>query len=107
MQLVRTVANRALVILIAAGLIAFAVLYLMQPRSDAGAGVDRKLPTLSNLSSNRKSEGTTICHYTGDKKRPYRRITVSDQQLRRHRDHEKDIIPAPESGCPGPYGSTS
>ena len=43
----------------------------------------------------------TICHATGSKTNPYNEITVSVNGLNGHGDHEGDIIPAPEGGCPG------
>ena len=43
----------------------------------------------------------TICHATGSKTNPYNEITVSVNGLNGHGDHEGDIIPAPEDGCPG------
>ncbi len=41
----------------------------------------------------------TICHRTGSKENPYRRITISSNALDSHRRHG-DIIPAPPGGCP-------
>jgi hypothetical protein len=41
----------------------------------------------------------TICHRTGSKENPYRRITISSNALDSHRRHG-DIIPAPLGGCP-------
>ena len=43
----------------------------------------------------------TICHATSSKTNPYNEITVSVNGLNGHGDHEGDIIPAPEGGCPG------
>jgi hypothetical protein len=42
----------------------------------------------------------TICHATNSKRNPYIRITISLSALSGHENHEKDIIPAPERGCP-------
>ena len=43
----------------------------------------------------------TICHRTGSTKNPYVEITVSDDATKDgHANHEGDIIPAPEGGCP-------
>ena len=41
-----------------------------------------------------------ICHITGSKNNPYNEITVSVNGLNGHVNHEGDIIPAPETGCP-------
>lgn len=41
-----------------------------------------------------------ICHATGSAINPYTEITVSVNGLNGHGDHEGDIIPAPEIGCP-------
>ncbi len=42
----------------------------------------------------------TICHATGDEAVPYEEMTVDLNELIEHADHENDIIPAPEEGCP-------
>lgn len=43
----------------------------------------------------------TLCHATGSETNPYEEITVDNQgQLNGHQNHENDIIPAPEEGCP-------
>jgi hypothetical protein len=42
----------------------------------------------------------TICHATGSKKNPYVMITISVNGLNGHRNHARDIIPAPAGGCP-------
>lgn len=42
----------------------------------------------------------TICHATGSETNPYNEITVSINGLNGHDQHEGDIIPMPESGCP-------
>ena len=41
-----------------------------------------------------------ICHATGSENNPYNEITVSVNGLNGHVNHEGDIIPAPETGCP-------
>ena len=46
------------------------------------------------------SDKITICHATGSQKNPYTQITISVDGLNGHGNHEGDIIPAPESGCP-------
>ena len=43
----------------------------------------------------------TICHATGSSKNPYVMITISINGLNGHRNHSRDIIPAPPGGCPG------
>ena len=47
---------------------------------------------------------TTICHATGSATNPYVTITISDNALPAHARHQdgRDIIPAPEGGCPKP-----
>ncbi|HLE95971.1 MAG TPA: hypothetical protein VI997_01260, partial [Candidatus Thermoplasmatota archaeon] len=45
-------------------------------------------------------ETVTICHATESAKNPFVEITVSVNGLNGHGDHEDDIVPAPEDGCP-------
>ena len=47
-----------------------------------------------------QSDDTRICHYTGDPNSAYSDMTVSGAALEAHRRHERDIIPAPDAGCP-------
>ena len=42
----------------------------------------------------------TICHATNSATNPYNEITVSVNGLNGHGNHEGDIIPVPEGGCP-------
>ncbi len=42
----------------------------------------------------------SICHATSSEKNPYREINVSVNGLNGHVQHEGDIIPATEGGCP-------
>jgi hypothetical protein len=42
----------------------------------------------------------TICHATGSETNPFNEITISINGLNGHGDHEGDIIPVPEGGCP-------
>lgn len=42
----------------------------------------------------------TICHATSSENNPYNEITIDRNGLNGHGDHEDDIIPAPEGGCP-------
>ena len=42
----------------------------------------------------------TICHATGSITNPYVEITVSVNGLNGHDQHEGDIIPMPDGGCP-------
>jgi hypothetical protein len=53
------------------------------------------------LKSSKRSRKVTICHRKGNGR--YVRITVSRDEVPAHRRHG-DIVPAPEGGCPGPYG---
>jgi len=41
-----------------------------------------------------------ICHATSSETNPYNEITVSINGLNGHGEHEGDILPAPEGGCP-------
>jgi hypothetical protein len=42
-----------------------------------------------------------ICHKTGSAKKPYVLISVANNATRDgHANHEGDLIPAPEGGCP-------
>jgi len=45
---------------------------------------------------------TTICHATGSTTNPYVTITISNNAIPAHQRHQdgRDIIPAPEGGCP-------
>lgn len=49
-----------------------------------------------------KKEKVTICHATGSAKNPYVTISVSENALAAHAEHQdaRDIIPAPAAGCP-------
>jgi hypothetical protein len=42
----------------------------------------------------------TICHATGSATNPYDQITIDFNGLRGHSQHQGDVIPAPDSGCP-------
>lgn len=42
----------------------------------------------------------TICHATSSKKNSFNEITISVNGLNGHSNHQDDIIPAPEGGCP-------
>jgi hypothetical protein len=43
----------------------------------------------------------TFCHATSSAKNPYNEITTDNEGVfNGHLDHENDIIPAPEGGCP-------
>src|SRR5918996_5956101 len=45
----------------------------------------------------------TICHATGSETNPFVEITISENAVDAHRNHQdgEDIIPAPAGGCPG------
>jgi hypothetical protein len=49
-----------------------------------------------------KAGKMTICHATGSATNPYVTITISNNAIPAHRRHQdgRDIIPAPEGGCP-------
>ena len=42
----------------------------------------------------------TICHATSSETNPYNEISISVNGLSGHGNHEGDIIPVPEGGCP-------
>ena len=42
----------------------------------------------------------TICHATGDETTPFEEVSVSINGLNGHGEHEGDIFPVPDSGCP-------
>ena len=50
----------------------------------------------------------TLCHATGSETNPYVVITISDNALDAHLNHQdgEDIYPVPAAGCPGPAGTT-
>lgn len=45
-------------------------------------------------------ESVTLCYATGSATNPYVQITISENGLNGHDDHEGDIIPVPADGCP-------
>jgi hypothetical protein len=57
-------------------------------------------PPASNTHA--KAGKTTICHATGSATNPYVTITISNNAIPAHQRHQdgRDIIPAPEGGCP-------
>jgi hypothetical protein len=99
------------VILVSLMLASLLALYWTQTRSDGAGSRGRDLPAVKSLGAN-ENEGrkVTICHRTASDRNPYVRIRISRSAVKAHRRHpakrgRQDIIPAPESGCPGPYGS--
>lgn len=52
--------------------------------------------------ANATSEQITICHATGSETHPYEEITINNNAVSAHEDHQwgEDIIPAPAGGCP-------
>lgn len=57
--------------------------------------------TPASTASGNADQKITICHATGSSKNPYVMITISINGLNGHRNHSRDIIPAPAGGCPG------
>jgi hypothetical protein len=49
----------------------------------------------------------TICHWVPAHGGSFVVITIDEEGLHGHGDHENDIIPAPEEGCPGAAGETA
>ena len=54
-----------------------------------------------------QADKVTLCHATGSETNPYAVITIDENGLHGHDDHEGDIIPAPAGGCPGPTTTTT
>ena len=59
-------------------------------------------PALAQSEDDPPAGKITICHATGSATNPFVEITISENGLEGHGDHEGDIIPAPAGGCPGP-----
>lgn len=58
--------------------------------------------TAATMDPARVAADTTICHKVagaGNTGNGYNLITVNDRQLARHRQHEGDLIPAPNGFC--------
>lgn len=49
----------------------------------------------------------TICHATSSATNPYNEITVDFNGLRGHSNHQNDLIPAPENGCPSALATST
>lgn len=47
-----------------------------------------------------ENDKITICHATSSTTNPYNEIEISVNGLNGHADHEDDLIPVPEAGCP-------
>jgi hypothetical protein len=45
-------------------------------------------------------EQVAICHATGDPAAPFSLIEIATDDLGAHLEHEEDIVPAPDAGCP-------
>jgi|SRR5918999_5547697 hypothetical protein len=109
--------RRAAVIVVALVLASLLALYWTQTRSDGAGASRRDLSSAKSLGAEKdegenQNEGrkVTICHRTASDRNPYVRIRVSQSAVKAHREHppkhgRRDIIPAPQSGCPGSYGS--
>jgi len=66
------------------------------PAPETGCASVTTTPTVTGDNAGK----ITICHATGSTKNPYALITVSVNGLNGHGDHPRDIIPAPDEGCP-------
>ena len=66
------------------------------PAPESGCVFVTTTPTVTGDSAGK----ITICHATSSTKNPYVLITVSVNGLNGHGDHTRDIIPAPNGGCP-------
>lgn len=55
-------------------------------------------PAPAHAVSSSSQGKVTICHATGSGR--YVRITVDSSGLNGHRQHSRDLIPAPSGGCP-------
>jgi RTX calcium-binding nonapeptide repeat (4 copies) len=60
--------------------------------------------TAMAASPGKPGSSTTICHATRSATHPYVQITVSNDALAAHKQHQdrRDLIPAPSKGCPVP-----
>jgi hypothetical protein len=108
--------RRAAVIVVALLLASLLAIYWTQTRSAGTGASGRDLSSVKSLGSDEdgkaENEGkkVTICHRTASDQNPYVRIRVSERAVKAHRRHppkhgRRDVIPAPQSGCPGSYGS--
>jgi hypothetical protein len=70
------------------------------PAPEKGCASVTTTPTVSTTLTGDNAGQITICHATGSRKNPYVLITVSMNGLNGHGDHPRDIIPAPNGGCP-------
>jgi CHRD domain len=77
---------KRLLLVVFVGLFALAGIGQAQPAKKPPGNGDKKV---------------TICHRTGSETKPYVKIRVSKNALKKgHARHAGDIIPAPEGGCP-------
>jgi hypothetical protein len=101
----RVVGRVSLVFIALALLIAVCVYgFFRSPRSSGFA--NGRVTAFTTLGGRYEKRGhkVAICHHT--KGGRYVKITVDRNALRGHRRHA-DIVPAPNSGCPGKYDSPS
>jgi hypothetical protein len=70
------------------------------PAPENGCASVTTTPTVTATLTGDNAGNVTICHATGSTKNPYVLITVSVNGLNGHGDHPRDIIPAPDGGCP-------
>jgi hypothetical protein len=70
------------------------------PAAPSTAAPKTQGPPASNTHA--KAGKTTICHATGSATNPFVTITISNNAIPAHQRHQdgRDIIPAPEGGCP-------
>lgn len=101
MATVTRVLGRVSLVLVALALLLAAAVYgFFGSAAPPGEGGARSIEVKALKASNRSSK-VTICHRKGNGR--YVKITVSRNEAPAHRRHG-DIVPAPEGGCPGPYG---
>jgi len=70
------------------------------PAPETGCAAVTITPTVTATLTGDNAGKIAICHATGSTKNPYVLITVSVNGLNGHGDHQRDIIPAPDGGCP-------
>jgi hypothetical protein len=70
------------------------------PEGGCSSGTVTPVVTSTAISAEDVEGMVTICHATSSAKSPFVLIKVSINGLNGHGDHQGDIIPAPDGGCP-------
>ena len=71
-------------------------------KGHAKANTQAQAQGQTKVNTHAKAGKTTLCHATGSSTNPYVTITISNNAVPAHQRHQdgRDIIPAPEGGCP-------